>query len=150
VIIPEMYQPKNVTAASTDAAVYFTPQDENTSATVIFLYSTNELTSTVTMQSYYLNGSLTISTTLAVPPHGLVRICSDTVTTVSASWQNYVLVNFTTFSAYARMTLPKGVKAEAYVVWDSTGAYDPIELDYTLPIRFSSDPASIFLPMLNK
>jgi hypothetical protein len=55
-------------------------------------------------------------------------------------------VNFTTFSAYAKMTLPAGVKADGYVAWDLTGTYDPLTSTQTLPLRFSTDPASVFLP----
>ena len=150
VVIPELYRPTvrdlaAATAAST-TTVYFTPQDENTSTTVLFLYNTNPATSTVGLQTFYINGSLTISTTVAVPPLGLVRICADSVSTVSASWANSVLVNFTTFSAYAKMTVPSGVKAEGYVAWDSTGVYDPLVVSQTLPLRFSTDPATVFLP----
>jgi hypothetical protein len=152
VIIPEMYQPTAsalaAAAASPVSTVYFTPQDENTNTTVLFLYSTNNQTTTVGLKTFYLNGSLTISTTVAVPPNGLVRICGDTVSTVSASWANYVLINFTTFSTYAQMTLPAGVKAEAYVAWNTTGIYDPLTAVQTLPIRFSTDPSTVFLPAL--
>jgi len=150
VVIPEMYRPTESASAiavtGPESTVYFTPQDENTNTTVLFLYSTNSETTTVGLQTFYLNGSLTISTTVAVPPNGLVRICSDTVNTVSASWANYVLVNFTTFSTYAKMTLPAGVKADGYVAWDTTGVYDPLTATQTLPIRFSADPATVFLP----
>ena len=152
VVIPEMYRPTQASAASATAGsvatVYFTPQDENTSTTVLFLYNTNPTTATVGLQSYYINGSLTISTSVAVPPLGLTRICADSVNTVSASWQNTVLVNFTTFSAYAKMTLPAGVKADGYVAWDLTGTYDPLTSTQTVPLRFSTDPASVFLPSL--
>jgi len=102
------------------------------------------------LQSYYINGSLTISTSVAVPPLGLTRIYADSVNTVSASWQNTVFVNFTTFSAYAKMTLPAGVKAEGYVAWDIAGFYDPLSSKQTLPLRFSTDPASVFLPSLQQ
>jgi hypothetical protein len=154
VIIPEMYRPTAsalaATAAGPVSTVYFTPQDENTNTTVLFLYSTNNQTTTVGLETFYLNGSLTISTTVAVPPNGLVRICGDTVNTVSASWANYVLINFTTFSTYARMTLPAGVKAEAYVAWDTTGVYDPLTTTLTLPLRFSADPSTVFLPTVQR
>ncbi len=150
VSIPEAYRPSAAdmvqAQAGTASTVYFTPQDENTSTTVLFLYNTNPATATVGLQTFYINGSLTISTSVAVPPLGLVRICADSVNTVSASWANYVLVNFTTFSAYAKMTLPEGVKADGYVAWDITGAYDPLTNTQTLPLRFSTDPASVFLP----
>ncbi len=59
---------------------------------------------------------------------------------------NYVLVNFTTFSAYAKMTVPLGVKADGFVAWDVTGVYDPLSSTLTLPLRFSTDPDSVFLP----
>jgi hypothetical protein len=154
VVIPKMYQPalagasSATTSTNSVATVYFTPQDENTSTTVLFLYNTNPSTATVGLQSYYINGSLTLSTSVAVPPLGLTRICADSVSTVSASWQNTVLINFTTFSAYAKMTLPAGVKADGYVAWDLTGTYDPLTNTQTLPLRFSTDPASVFLPSL--
>ena len=137
-------------ASSPSTTVYFTPQDENTSTTVLFLYSANPTTSTVGLQTFYINGSLTISTTVAVPPMGLVRICADTVSTPSASWANTILVNFTTFSAYAKMTVPSGVKADGYVAWDTLGFYDPLSATQVLPLRFSTDPASVFLPSLQR
>lgn len=154
VYIPEQYRPKSTTASTAAigavAPVYFTPQDENTSTTVLFLYNTNAATATVGLQSFYINGSLTISTSVDVPPAGLVRICADSVSTVSASWQNYVLVNFTTFSAYAKMTLPAGVKADGYVAWDTLGFYDPLSSTVTLPLRFSTDPPTVFLPSIQR
>ncbi|HTP07914.1 MAG TPA: hypothetical protein VMP08_06670 [Anaerolineae bacterium] len=150
VVIPETYRPSAAdlvqAQAATETAVYFTPQDENTSTTVLFLYNTNPATATVGLQTFYINGSLTLSTTVAVPPLGLVRICADTVSTVSASWANSVLINFTTFSAYAKMMVPQGVKADGYVAWDVTGVYDPLTNTQTLPLRFSTDPATVFLP----
>jgi hypothetical protein len=154
VVIPELYRPTQSSADSATAAsvatVYFTPQDENTSTTVLFLYNTNADTATVGLQTFYINGSLTISTSVALPPLGLVRICADSVSTVSASWQNVVLVNFTTFSAYAKMTLPAGVKADGYVAWDTTGVYNPLTNTQTLPLRFSTDPASVFLSSVQR
>lgn len=150
VTLPDQYRPTAsdlATAASAaSTTVYFTPQDENTSTTILFLYNTNATTSTVGLQTFYINGSLTISTSVAVPPLGLVRISADTVSTVSASWSNYVLINFTTFSAYAKMSVPAGVKAEGFVAWDPTGIYDPLVVSQTLPLRFSTDPATVFLP----
>lgn len=145
VIVPKQYQPR-VAASPTPApspgfadvgsTVYFTPQDENTSTTVLFLFNTTDTDATVALASYYLNGSPTISTTLNVPAHNLVRICADSVSTVSASWAGYVLVNFTTFSAYAKLTLPPGVKVDGYVAWNTSGIYDPLAELQTLPLAF--------------
>ena len=149
VVIPPAYRAPLASAATLTgsvATVYFTPQDENTSTTVLFLYNTSPATATVGLQTFALNGSLTINTSVAVPPLGLVRICGDAVSTISPAWQNVAYVNFTTSSAYARMTLPAGVKVDGYVAWDLTGTYDPTAAVQTLPLRFSSDPASVFLP----
>jgi hypothetical protein len=153
VVIPAQYQPpaSSLSVEATHAAtVYFTPQDENTSTTVIFLYNTSEITATVDLQTFRLDGSPYIDTSILVPAHALVRICADTVTTVASSWQDVVLVNFTTSSTYARMSLPEGVKAEAYVVWNDGGSYDPLQVAPTLNIRFSTDPATVFLPAVER
>lgn len=141
VVIPKEFQVPagQETSPVGPTTVYFTPQDENTSCTVLFLYNTSSVDATVSLQTYYINGSLTIDTTINVPAHQLVRVCSDTVTTIAASWQNVVLVNFTDFSAYAKMTLPAGVHAEGYVAWNTTGVYDPLVATETLKLRFVKD-----------
>ena len=46
------------------------------------------------------------------------------------------------------MTVPTGVKAEGFVTWNSTGVYDPLVVSQTLPLRFSTDPATVFLPTM--
>ncbi len=124
--------------------VFFTPQDENTSATVLFLVNTSAVDVVVPIQTFYTNGSLTINTTVPVPAHGLVRICSDTVSTVSASWASTVLINFTTFSAYGKIGLPPGVLVEGYVVWNTSGTYDPLTSLQTLPLRFMTSDGRLF------
>lgn len=150
VSIPEQYQPDdgNDANAVTDiaATLYFTPQDENTSTTVLFLYNTGTVSATVGLETYQNDGTPFINTSVEVPAGGLVRICADTVSTIASSWSEAVLVNFTTFSTYAKMTLPAGVKAEAYVAWNGGSTYDPLAAVPTLPIRFSIDPPTVFLP----
>lgn len=153
IVIPDKYQPKATDAsiqAPGRATVYFTPQDENTSTTVIFLYNTRRATATVGIQTFELDGALYIDTAVDVPGHGLVRICGDEVSTVSWTWQDVVLINFTTASTYGKLELPDRVKAEAYVVWNGGAQYDPLQVVPTLSIRFSSDPPSVFLPLTSK
>jgi hypothetical protein len=129
--------PRPIPPVVTD--VYFTPQDENTSTTVIFLYNTTAVAATVPIKTYYTNGALTIDTSVVVPANGLVRICSDTVSTVSASWAGAILINFTTFSAYGKISLPAGVNVEGYVAWNGTGGtYDPLVPTYVLPLNFTT------------
>ena len=55
-------------------------------------------------------------------------------------------VNFTASSAYAEMDLPLGVKADGFVVWNCGTSWDPEAENETLPLRFSTDPATVFLP----
>ena len=148
VIIPEAYRSEG-TGGSGGTPIYFTPQDENTSVTVLFLYNTRGVTATVNLQTFRLDGSTFISTSVAVPPHHLVRIAADSVSTVSSSWQDVVLVNFTTSSTYARRTVPAGVKFDGYVAWNGGGTYDPLDAVPTLPLRFSIDPPTVFLPAVN-
>lgn len=150
VIIPDRYLPTDAPGNSQAATVYFTPQDENTSTTVLFLYNTSNTDANVDIQTFLLDGSIFINTTILVPAHSLVRICGDTVSSVSATWQNVVLVNFTTNSTYGLLNLPDGVKAEAYVVWNNSSTYDPLQIAPTLNIRFSTDPANVFLPTINR
>ncbi len=155
VFIPEQYRPSAADVASaapaaTATTVYFTPQDEDTSTTVLFLYNTGATAATVGLQSYELDGSPEISTTVVVPPAGLVRICADEVSSRSATWQDVVWINFRTYSTYAKMTLPAGVKAEGYVVWNNGPTYDPLQVAPTLPLRFSTDPPTVFLPSVQR
>lgn len=116
--------------------VFFTPQDENTSVTVMFFTNTTNANRTVRITTYRLDGSVFIDTTINVPARGLVRIAADPVSTISASWQDTILVNFTTFSAYGRLVLPRGVFAEGYVAWNGGATYDPLDVVPTLPLRF--------------
>jgi len=149
--IPEAYRSTSAANSSHNATtVYFTPQDENTSTTVLFLYNTGGVTATVGLQTFRTDGVEYISTTLDVPPAGLVRIAGDDVSTIAGSWQDVVLVNFRTTSAYARMSIPSGVKAEGYVVWNDGTTYDPLQVAPTLPLRFSTDPATVFLPSVSE
>ncbi len=118
----------------TNVNKYFTPQDENTSCTVMFIVNPTNANANVTITGYDLTGATTLTTTFSVPKKNMVRICSDTVTTVSATWQNVILINFTTFVTHAKITYPSTLKITAYVAWNTSGVYDPIESVPTLPI----------------
>ena len=78
------------------------------------------------------------------------RAVSDSVAAVTIpSWSApYVIVtNFTDFSRIAEMDLPAGVKADGYVVFNlATGTVDPRADQGAIPLRFSADPATVFLP----
>jgi len=118
----------------TNVNKYFTPQDENTSCTVMFIANPTATDAKVTITGYGLTGATTLTTTFTVPKKNMVRICSDTVTTISATWQNVLLINFTTSVTYAKITYPSTLKITAYVAWNTSGIYDPLESIPTLPI----------------
>lgn len=150
IVIPEQYQVqpgRQATQAGT-TVVWFTPQDEDTSTTVIFLYNTGGVAGTVTIETFRLDGTPEVYAEVAVPAHSLVRICADPVSTYSGTWQDVVWINFRTFSTYGRMTLPAGVRAEAYVVWNNGTTYDPLQVAPTLPIRFSIGSGGVYLPQV--
>ncbi|MHC1725303.1 MAG: hypothetical protein AB9866_04695 [Syntrophobacteraceae bacterium] len=134
---------------SRNSTVYLTPQDEDTSCTILFLYNTSSVDANVPLQTFDLNGSKYIDTAISVPAHQLVRISSDEVSTVSASWQNAVLVDFTASSTYAKMTLPAGVKVDGYIAWNGENPYDPIAVVHSLEMGFSFDPSSSDLSAVN-
>jgi hypothetical protein len=153
VVIPAKYLPpaaRSEQAATTGATatVYFTPQDENTSTTVLFLYNTGATPATVGLKTFNINGGLTLSMSIGLPARTLVRIAGDEPVTISPSWQDAVWVDFRTDSTYAMMTLPASVKAEGFVVWNNSTIYDTLQAAPALPLRFSSDPATVFLPSL--
>jgi hypothetical protein len=90
----------------------------------------------VTITTYGLTGTQTLTTTFTVPKKNMVRICSDTVSSISATWQNVILINFTTFSTYAKITYPSTLKITGYIAWNTSGTYDPLAALQTLPLSF--------------
>ena len=153
IIIPEKYRPPagggNVLAAG-DTTVYFTPQDNDGNTTVVFLYNTSGTDATVSIEAHELDGSVWLSTSLVVPAYNLVRICSDFLYNPPASWLSAVFVDFADNSAYVKMTMPSGIKVDAYVSWHTGSGYEPGVAGFTVPIRLSSDPAMVFLPATHK
>ncbi len=43
-----------------------------------------------------------------------------------------------------------GVKVDGYIAGDGKGVYDPLVITNTLPLRFSTDPYTVFIPALIK
>ncbi len=62
-----------------------------------------------------------------------------------------VITNFTDFTYFASLSLPKGVKAEGYTLFTpGTGAVNPRLDQGAIPLRFSTDLATAFLPAVSK
>jgi hypothetical protein len=81
-----------------------------------------------------------------------VRLASDFIAPAPPpSWATPapIITNFTDFIYMASLSLPKGVKAEGYVLFNpGTGTVDPRLDQGAIPLRFSMDPATLFLPVV--
>lgn len=137
------------------ALVYFIPQDGNATGTVIFLYNTSDVAVTVPIRGYSLSGDYLNYWSVPLSAGQMKRLVSDSVsssTSLPLSWTTpaATFVNFVDTSAYATMELPPGVKAEGYVVFNPGGNIDPNLDQGALPLRFSSDPSTVFLPTLHR
>jgi hypothetical protein len=148
VVIPEKYRlPAGESAPQlANATIYFATQDNNYNTTVIFLYNTTNSSGIVTIAGFRLDGTQSLSTSVVVPAKNLVRICADTILNPPTSWLDTILVNLKDDTAYAKLGVPAGLKVDAFVVWDGVEGYDPNVGAYTVPVRFSSDPATVFMP----
>jgi hypothetical protein len=140
------------TPAPGQTLLYFTPTDNDATATVMFLYNTNTVTNTVVLRGYSYNGVLAYSLNISVNPASILRLSSDSIAAAPPpSWATPapVITNFTDFVYIASLALPKGVKVEGYTVFNAgTGTVDPRLDQGAIPLRFSTDPATIFLPSI--
>lgn len=135
--------------AAGTAKVYFAPQDNDGNATVLTLYNTSDVDKTVTINATQTSGGIA-TWLVTIPAQSMRRVVSDAVAAgTTPSWMApYVFVaNFTDFSIIAEMDLPAGIKADGYVVFNlATGTVDPRADQGAIPLRFSADPATVFLP----
>lgn len=133
-----------------ESLVYFATADSNGTATVIFLYNTDSVDHTVALRGFSYSGATVLSLNIVVPATGFLRLTSDPIAaSAPPSWETPapIIANFTDSTCFASLSLPKGVKAEGYTLFNqSTGTVDPNQDQGAIPIRFSSDPASVFLP----
>jgi hypothetical protein len=133
-----------------ETLVYFTTSDSDATATVLYLNNTDSVAHTVALRGYSYNGVLVYSLNINVPSGGFVRLSSDSIAAAPPpSWATPppIITNFTDFTFYASLSLPKGVKVEGYTLYNpGTGTVDPRLDQGAIPLRFSSDPMSIFLP----
>lgn len=136
-----------------ETLVYFVPSDNNNTATVLYFYNTDSVQHTVTVNGFSDIGDLFFQQDITIPAYGFVRCVSDyVIASPPPSWETPapILVNFTDFTYYASLSLPKGVKVEGYTIFNPTGLVDPNTFQGETPLRFSTDPATVFLPTLKK
>ena len=133
-----------------ETLVYFTTTDSDATATVLILYNTDSVTHTVALRGYSYNGVLGYSLNIVVPATSLLRLSSDSIVAAPPpSWATPapVITNFTDFTYFASLSLPRGVRVEGYSLFNpGTGTVDPRLDQGAIPLRFSTDPATVFMP----
>ena len=133
-----------------ETLVYFSPTDNDATATVLFLTNTDNVAHIVALRGFSYNGVLVYSLNINVGANSFLRLASDSIAAAPPpSWATPapMITNFTDFTYFASLSLPKGVKAEGYVLFNpGTGVVDPRQDQGAIPLRFSTDPASVYLP----
>jgi hypothetical protein len=133
-----------------ETQVYFVPTDNDASATVLFLSNTDTVTHTVALRGFSYNGVLVYSLNIKIVANSFLRLASDSIVSAPPpSWATPapVITNFTDFTYFASLSLPKGVKVEGFTIFNpGTGVVDPRKDQGAVPLRFSTDPATLFLP----
>jgi hypothetical protein len=133
-----------------ETLVYFTTSDSDATGTVLVLLNTDTVQHTVALRGYTYSGVLGYSLNVIVNAGSFVRLSSDSISAAPPpSWATPapLITNFTDFTYFASLSLPKGVKVEGYTIFNpGTGTVDPRADQGAIPIRFSTDPATVFLP----
>jgi len=133
-----------------ETLVYFVAADSDATATVLFLYNTDAVSHIVALRGYSYNGVLGYSLNININANSFLRLSSDSVAAASPpSWATPapIITNFTDFTYLVSLSLPKGVKVEGYVIFNpGTGIVNPRLDQGAIPLRFSSDPATVLLP----
>jgi hypothetical protein len=137
-----------------ETLVYFIPTDNDATATVLYLYNTDTSAHIVALRGFSYNGVLVYSLNINIAATSFLRLSSDSIASAPPpSWATPapIITNFTDFTYFASLSLPRGVKAEGYVLFNpGTGVIDPRQDQGAIPLRFSTDPATLFLPITQK
>ena len=134
--------------------VFFVPTDNDATATVLYLYNTDTVAHIVALRGFSYNGVLVYSLNINVGATSFLRLASDSIAAAPPpSWATPapIITNFTDFTYFASLSLPKGVKAEGYTLFNpGTGVVDPRTDQGAISLRFSTDPSSVFMPAVLK
>ena len=134
-----------------ETLVYFVPTDNDATATVIYLYNIDTVAHIVALRGFSYNGVLVYSLNINVGATSFLRLASDSIVSAPPpSWATPapIITNFTDFTYFASLSLPPGVKAEGYVLFNpGTGVVDPRHDQGAIPLVFSPDPASLGIPI---
>jgi len=137
-----------------ESLVYFVPTDNDATATVLYLYNTDTITHTVALRGFNYDGGMVYAQNISVGAGSFLRMASDSIAAAPPpSWATPapVITNFTDFTYFASLSLPKGVKVEGYTLFNpGTGVVNPRTDQGAIPLRFSTDPATLFLPAVQR
>lgn len=133
----EATQTESLTVPAETTTLFFNPMDSEDTNTVLLLTNTASAARSARVTAYRVDGTTLLDTTIQIPARGHVRITADPIAAnPPPSWANAVLVNFTDFTAFARLNLRRGVIVEGYVVWNNASTYDPRAAVPRVPLRF--------------
>jgi hypothetical protein len=140
------------TPVAGQSLLYFIPTDNDATATVLYLYNTDSVAHIVALRGYSYNGVLVYSLNINVNAISFLRLASDSIAAAPPpSWATPapIITNFTDFTYIASLELPPGMKVEGFTIFNpGTGVVDPRADQGAAPLRFSTDPATLFLPSI--
>jgi hypothetical protein len=124
-----------------DTLVYFVPVDNDASGTVLYLYNTDNISHTVPLRGFSYNGVVVYSLNIHLDANSFLRLASDSIASAPPpSWATPapIITNFTDFTYYASLSLPAGVQAEGYTLFNpGTGVVDPRQDQGAIPLDFA-------------
>ena len=126
-----------------ETLVYFVPTDNDATGTVLYLYNTDTVAHIVALRGFSYNGVLVYSLNINVGATSILRLASDLIAAAPPpSWATPapVIANFTDFTYFASLSLPKGVRVEGVTLFNpGTGVVNPRADQGAIPLQFNPD-----------
>ena len=95
----------------------------------MYLYNTDTVSHIVALRGFRYDGAMVYAQNINIAASSFLRLVSDSVVAAPPpSWATPapITTNFTDFVYFASLSLPKGVKAEGYVLFNpGTGTENP-------------------------
>ncbi len=131
------------------ATLYFAPQDSDATGTVVAVMNTEAFTQSIAINGYG-SGALGYALIVKVGPRSVVHLVTDSLAaSPPPSFSDSIVTNFTDFTEYATIDVPRGVRLDGYIVFNpGTGTIDPRADQGAIPLRFSTDITSLLLPAI--
>jgi hypothetical protein len=137
-----------------ETQVYFVPTDNDATATVLYLYNTDSISHTIALRGFNYDGAMVYAQNINVQASSFLRLVSDSVAAAPPpSWATPapITTNFTDFVYFASLSLPNGVRVEGYTLFNpGTGVVNPRLDQGAIPLKFTTDPATLLQSMVNK